>query len=323
MAKRDFQEVVSALRRDVKQQARQRALIAPWHRIEEASALYVDGLVFSLWIRAVCSVCPRVPSSIQTMLESKCAGFLDEAHEVWQEGHVAVWRRLKEWIECQRFADAKQEGWFEAVLYYAYLDLRTEQTWLHWDSTMELWQNQPPARVPTFETWQREIVTHAAALDRTDLKGVALQQETQVERKVLAAAADALIEARARALWIACCCKPGRVLPNCVTEELAQSIPSLAGAPLAWSRSLFIQVVRRAAAPWIVRGRSGRWSTALWYDVVNHPRYHRIVHYFHKCEDERLASGSQHSTSTFADWLRAADGFCLLTSGPSAGSGHC
>jgi hypothetical protein len=323
MAKRDFQEVISTLRHDATQQARQRALIVPWRRIEEASALYVDWLSFALWIRAACSVFTRVPSSVQTMLDSKCAGFLDETREVWQEGDVAVWRRLKEWIECHRFADAKREGCLEAILYYACLDLRAEQTWLHWDSTMESWKDQPPARLPAFETWQQEIALHAATLNRTDLKGLALRQEPHVERPVLAAAAHALIEARARALWITCCCEPGSMLPNCVTEELSQSIPSLARAQVSWSRSLFIQVVRRASAPWINRARGGRWSTALWYDVVNHPRYHRIVHYFHKCEDERLTSGSQHSTSTFADWLRAADGFFLLGSGPSARSGHC
>ena len=42
----------------------------------------------------------------------------------------------EEWSHrSHRFARARAEGWFDALMYYAYKDLRTEQAWTTWERT--------------------------------------------------------------------------------------------------------------------------------------------------------------------------------------------
>jgi len=323
MAKRDLEEAISGLRHDANQQARRQALFVSWRRIEESAASYVEWLGFSLWIRAARLTGASMPLVVRAELESRCAGFVEAAERAWRDGDLAVWRMLNDWIESHQFADAKSQGWFDAVVYYAYTDIRCMRVWLNWDYTVDAWQVRAPAQVPSFEDWVRQDPP-PVHLNQTDAKSVALLQQTRVQPDVLAAAVSSLIEARARGLWIASTCEPERVIPKSVLEDLELALPETFNAKdrLVCDRLLFLRVIRRASASSWAQAREGKWPAALRYSVISHPRYHRIIHYFQKCEDERSSSGIQRSASTFAGWLHAADQYQVhrVISTPSAGS---
>lgn len=311
MAKRDLQEVVSTLRHDARQRALQVALRAPWPAIQDAAACYIDWLAIALWVRAISAVRVDIPRGVEATLEEVCPDFYRVTAAAWNEGDATVWRSMMDWVESHQFGAAKSEGWFEAVLFYAHSDPRTEQTWRHWDQTTESWQNSAPTRLPELADWQRQIAAEIREYQTLDRKRVNIPENVDVHP--VEAAAAGIIEARARGLWAAFYCETDLPVPDAVAEEIRTLFPdgSLASDFDRWNRSLFFRVVRYAEAPWRMRARRENWLAALRHRVIFHPRYHRVVHFYRHCVEERAANGVRPDISRFADWLEAADRYHL------------
>jgi hypothetical protein len=315
MAKRDTANLVLNVRRDRQQEALQGALLVPWRQLADGAAAFAEWHLIILWVRVITETAEQLPQIVRSALLSRCPGFL-ESQSLEQKDSLPVWKSLEEWVTAHCFARASAEGWFDALMYYAYKDLRTEQAWTTWERTKADWRQTAPVRWPTLEQWTSEVLaTRSLACPGTE-KARAVHALGAVEASLLNKAVTELLESRAFALWVDAVSKPGKPLHEAVTNELRDRCPGLlavSGPGPLWIRSLFSGLIRFCESNWRGAARSEGWYAALRYELVHHPRYQRLIHYNHRCHDEWSQAGPKYYPS-FSEWLTAADGYCVVQS---------
>src|SRR5260370_21920535 len=311
MVKRDSTNLVLNVRRDSKQRALQEALLVPWPLLAEGAAAFAEWHMFILWVRVITETAEQLPEIVRSALQSRCPGFL-ECHSRERKEYLPLWRSVEDWVSAHCFAKAKAEGWFDALMYYAYKDLRTEQAWTSWERTKADWRHAPPPRWPTSDEWTAEVLSTRSLAHSGTEKARAVEALGRVEAGRLGNAAADLIESRALAAWVDCVSKPGQPLKESVLAELRARCP---GLPLAscsdavWAPPLFSRLVRLGESTWRGTARAEGWYAALRYRVVHHPRYRRLIHYKQRCHDEWSQARPDFDPS-FAEWLSAADAYC-------------
>ena len=143
MAKRDSGNLVLNVRRDSKQRALSEALLVPWPQLAEGAAAFAEWHMIILWVRIITETAEQLPQIVRSVLQSRCPGFL-EGQGREQKDDLPIWKSLEEWVTARCFARARAEGWFDALMYYAYVDLRTEQAWTTWERTTADWRQAAP-----------------------------------------------------------------------------------------------------------------------------------------------------------------------------------
>ena len=119
--KRHLAKTSSALQRAARERADNEARRVPWQRLLEARNRYLDWQEFYLWARSILEIEDRLPVWLREALDDRCPGFL-EKQERGAKGRARarpLQLCLEDWIEEQSFGFAKQEGWFNAIAYYA------------------------------------------------------------------------------------------------------------------------------------------------------------------------------------------------------------
>ena len=311
MAKTEFANLVLNVRLDSKQRALQEAVLVPWRQLQESAAAYAEWHIFVLWVRVIAETADQVPGIVRSVLQSRCPGFLEgQARE--QKDNLPIWKSLEEWVADHRFTKARTEGWFDALMYYAYKDLRTEQAWTTWERTKADWRQSPPSKWPTVEQWTAEVLaTRSLRIPRTE-QARAVQALGNVEAARLNSAVADSLNSRAVALWVDSVSKPGHSLDETVSTELRGRFPGLlpaSGVGPVWAPSLFFRLFRLGESTWRSAARSEGWYAALSYAVVHHPRYQRLIHYHQRWHDEWSPTRLNFHLS-FADWLATADAYC-------------
>lgn len=310
MAKANFAKLVSNVRRDCKQQALQQALLVPWSLLAESAAAFAEWHIFVLWVRGMAETADHLPDIVRSGLQSRCPGFLDDQRRERRD-NFPLWSSLEEWITAHYFAKAKAEGWLDALMYYAYKDLRTEQAWTSWERTKADWRHTPPLKWPTLEEWTGEVLATRRLAHSGTEKARAVEALGRVEPGRLRTAVNELIESRALALWVDSVSKPAEPLKASVFAELqrrCRGFPSVS-SDVIWAPPLFSRLLRLGESTWRARARAERWYAALRYHVVHHPRYQRLVQYNQRCHDE-WSQALPNSYPSFVDWLSAADAYC-------------
>jgi hypothetical protein len=316
MATRDFKRRGVQLRLDARQKALQQALLVPWLQLEETASAYVESHIFVLWVRAIAEVTEDLPENVVSALESRCPGFLGEdllQRKQYPRQQRFLWHSLEEWIAARTFAESKTHGWFDAVMYYAYKDLRTEKAWALWERTKGEWSRRSPSVWPTLEEWTSSVMaTDSLTQPGTD-KARAVEALQKVQAGRLRGAVAELLDWRAFALWIDSVSQPNRLLEDPALSEIRTRCPSLLsgseGAP-RWRESMFFRLVRLGEAAWRRAAQGEKWYSALHYHVTHHPRYHRLINYNQRCHDE-WGRARPISYPSFPEWLRAADEYFL------------
>jgi hypothetical protein len=310
MAKRDSANLVLNVRRDSKQKALQEALVVPWHRLSEGASTFVEWHMIILWVRVISETAEQLPQIVRSELQSRCPGFLEEQRQ--EKDNLPVWKSLEGWVTAHRFAAARAEGWFDAMMYYAYRDLRTEQAWTTWERTKADWRHAAPARWPTLEHWTSEILSTRSLANPGTEKARAVEALGTLEHPRLNRAVTAVLESRAFALWVDAVSEPGQPLQEAILTELRGRCIDLPPSPELgprWTRSLFASIVRLGESRWRGIARSEGWYPALRYEVANHPRYQRLIHYNQRCHDE-WSQTRPRSCLSFSEWLESADAYC-------------
>jgi hypothetical protein len=117
-------------------------------RLAEAVSCYIDCEAFAYWLRPVFEAQSPPPEQVARELEFRCSGFL-KAHTDTQD-----WQQLMGWIADHGFADAKREGWFDAILRRAHNHPRAIRTMEYADHCDEIWGLRLPDPCPSFEEWR-------------------------------------------------------------------------------------------------------------------------------------------------------------------------
>ena len=311
MAKADSANLVLNARRDSKQKALQDALLVPWFQLAESAAAFAEWHIFVLWVRGIAESADQLPDIVRSTLQLRCPGFV-EAQSRQPSPNSPLWSSLEEWITTQHFAKAKAEGWFDALMYYAYKDLRTEQAWTTWERLKADWRHAAPSIWPTLEQWKSDVLATRSLAQPGTEKARAVQALGKVDEARLNNAVTDLLETRALALWVDSVSRPEQPLDQAVTTELRFRCPGslpASGVGPPWVRSLFSRILRLGDSTWRGTAKSEGWYAALRYAVVHHPRYQRLIHYNQRCHDEWSQAGPTIYPG-FADWLSAADAYC-------------
>jgi hypothetical protein len=252
----------------------------------------------------------HAPDAVRSELQARCPGLLEGSDSA---KHQPIWKILEEWIASKHFAHAQAGGWFDAIMYYAYKDVRIEQAWSLWERSKVDWSRTQPPQWPTFDQWKSQILgTYMLAQGIAEKARVVAAMEN-VDRERLESVVADVVERRAVVLWADCVSKPDQPLDPSVVAEMENHCPKTNTAlPVAslWRGPTLARLIRHVESEWREVARQERWYPALRYHVANHPRYQRLLNYRHRCHDEWLRV-RPISLPSFPAWLAEADAYCV------------
>jgi hypothetical protein len=125
--------------------------------LDETITRFLEWRAVSYWLRLCVEATGSVSDSLAAILQERCPGFLEYA-AAYAEQHPSerefLWLRFSEWTDEKLFQTAIAEGWRHALGYYAMRDPRMDQLRAHWKRSRRAWKLQPPAVLPSFESWR-------------------------------------------------------------------------------------------------------------------------------------------------------------------------
>ena len=125
--------------------------------LDEAITKFLEWRAFSYWLRLCVETDGTVSGSLAATLQKRCPGFLEYA-TAYARQHPSekefLWLRFLEWTDEELFQTSIAEGWRHALGYYATRDPRMDQLRAYWKSCRQTWKVQPPASLPSFESWR-------------------------------------------------------------------------------------------------------------------------------------------------------------------------
>ena len=296
--------------RRVRELARRRAtrqlLRTAWERFFQAQQEYLDWEAFSLWVRAIVQAEGRVPSSICRILEERCPGFLEyekQCRKAHPEQASPLPLLLLEWIHDRVFAHAKQEGWLDALTFFAIRDPYSQCMWSYWEHCEDEWKLKRPSHYPTFEEWR------SAAENWKACGPVGREQLTDAVRRY--------VDWQAFAYWVRLPLEAGIELPARVAMELQERHPGLivyieagVGSGPGGGRRSWRRLLKWGEEHLFCEPRNQGWFDFLVRQADVHPRSVRTLRYWKDWNGE-WARNPGISYPSLEEWLRAADNYIL------------
>lgn len=311
---------LTQLQRLAHERADDQAHRIPWSRLLHARNEYIDWQEFYLWVRSILEVEERIPDWLVDILDERCPGLLEreKAPTAKSANEKPLALRLEDWIDEHIFGFAKNEGWFNAITYYAVRDPRYQRAEVCWSGCVEKWKKNKPFGYPTFEEWKGM----ASQCDDT-ARLVTRERRARAASKLaapgrLADAVSQYIDWEAFAYWARPALECSSPLPAEVARELKSRCPGFAGsigstrgheseATLEdWHR-----LMRWIADHFFQNATAEGWFDAVLIQARSHPRAIRTMDYADHC-DEVWGARPPTPYPSFEDWRRDADAYVEL-----------
>ena len=302
------------LQRAARERADDEARRIPWQRLLDARNQYIDWQEFSLWVRSILEVENRVPDWLITIFNDRVPGFLESEKQLTPKSKgrpLPV--RLEDWIDDHVFGFAKQEGWFNAIAFYAIREPHYLRAEVCWAECVERWKKAKPIQFPSFDEWKD---TAAHCDDTAHLLPEARKARTSAKLVApdrLAEAVSQWIDWEAFAYWARAALESRSGLPTEVAHELGRRCPAFLEANSSvWEQgSLGRSQDWRSLMSWIADHYFQDAKTEGWFDAIlvrarSHPRAIRTMEYADHC-DELWTSELPDPYPSFEDWRRDAD----------------
>jgi hypothetical protein len=119
-------------------------------------------------------------------------------------------------------------------------------------------------------------------------------------------AVDAMLDVRGLALWAGAFSEEAVPLPAIVID--GDGLPERCREHVR-ARNFF-GLARCLDAPFRTTARREGWLPALRYQMIHHPRYHRLIHYGIHCRTE-TARLRPRPVPTYSEWSRGCDRYCV------------
>jgi len=299
---------VARVQRLARERADAQARRVPWQRLLETRNEYIDWQEFYLWVRSVLEVENRIPEWIGEILNQRCPEFLENENAVTPK--VAKNRplplRLEDWIDDHIFGVARQEGWFNAITYYAIREPRYQRAEVCWSECVKNWKKARPLRFPSFEEWKLmaercDPIAHLVPELRKRMGGI-----RNLDPVRFADAISRYIDWEALAYWARPALERGSEVPQTVLEELQERCPEFLETephPRDWQR--FMTWI---SEHYFCDAKKEGWLGALLMRAGDHPRAIRTREYAHQC-DEAWGSRLPDPYPSFQEWRGNADSF--------------
>lgn len=273
---------------------REQSLKVPWRDLSEASDQMILWLSYALWVRAVLTAEPALPTWLRDCIEQKCPGFLDSRAE--GSDLNKLWLDLSTWAHQHHFSAARDGGWLEAVHFYSGRDPRAEHAWNHWTRSESEWATRTPETYPSFDTWHHEALNYSHDVEYLD-----------------AARVSDYIEWEAFAFWARLMAESAAQIPTHLLSILEQRCPGFVDQHLAkitgqaeLSTALWRQLLAWIEDHHFAEGEVHDRLEVLRAAARTHLRGERIAAYWAHCSGDAALS---KSCPGFEQWLRDADAF--------------
>jgi len=308
------------LQRLARERADDEARRIPWQRLLEARNQYIDWQEFYLWTRSILEVENRIPDWLVTIFNERVPGLLQSEKQLTPKAAKGrpLPLRLEDWIDDHVFGFAKQEGWFNAITFYAIREPRYQRAEVCWSECVERWKKAKPIQYPSFDEW-KDAAAHCddtahllpdVRKARTSAKMVAPDR--------LAEAVSRWIDWEAFAYWARAALESMSGIPEEVPREIGIRCPGF----LASNSDTRVHDLARTAhdwhslMSWIAEHYFQDAKTEGWFDAIliqarSHPRAIRTMEYADRC-DELWSSATPDPYPSFADWRRDADSYVDL-----------
>jgi len=303
------------LQRLARQRADDQARRIPWQRLLETRGQNIDWQEFYLWVRSILEVEPGIPDWLVETLNSRCPGFLESDRAPTPKAvktrppHL----RLEDWIDEHNFGSAKEEGWFNAITYYAIRDPRYQQAEVCWSECVEKWKKVKPDRYPTFEEWKEMAAQCDPTARLTPRERAAQACLKLVDPNHLGEAVSRYIDWEALTYWARPALDRGRPLPTEVTQELNRRCPGFLsdskqrqdskGRSERWQ-----QLMHWIADHFFLKAKNEGWLDAVLLEARMHPRSIRTMEFSDHCR--HLWGHTLPSPyPAFDQWHRDADAY--------------
>ena len=311
-------------RREADRQARR----IPWQRLLESRQQYVGWNAFSLWAGAIAEAEGSVPPWLGKILDERCTGIFgtDPATEIKHQ-YPPLNRQISKWAESNVLAQAKIEGWLQAVTFYAVRDPDFVRDCAYWQHCVRKWRRERPSAYPSFEDWQRASEQCADevldAFEMTEDRRQIIKASRSAGPERLAIVVAHYMEWEAFTYWLRSLLESDTKLPGAVMKELQCRCPGFPEcdellrntlspedytkrwkALLEWGENQFFGDIQKEG-----------WFDALVSEARAHPRGVRTVDYWVFYWDERWSSNPHEVYPTFEEWRHAADNFVVEAGG--------
>ena len=262
----------------------------------------------------------EIPNWLVEILNTSCPGFLENEKRLMSKGakNRPLPLRLEDWIDNHVFAFARQEGWFNAITYYAMRDPRYQRSEVCWSECVEKWKKTRPLRYPSFEEWK----CMAAVCDETARLAASERQARSSSKLVnpdrLREAVSRYLDWEALAYWAQPALERCPQLPAEVVCELERRCLGFLELNGGGERSQILsfykawqRLIRWIADHFFQDAKTEGWFDAILVQVRSHPRAIRTMEYADHC-DEVWSSAMPEPYPSFEDWRREADSFVDL-----------
>ena len=308
---------IARVQRLARERAEAQARPVPWQQLLQSRNQYIDWQEFYLWVRSVLGSENRIPEWLIEILDERCPGFVEKEREMTPKAakNRPLALRLEDWIEDHVFGFAKQEGWFNAITYYAIRDPRYQRAEVCWSQCVERWKKAKPLRYPSFEEWK----DMAAGCDETahlvpEVRGV-MEPTKRVAPDRLAEAVSRYIDWEALGYWARPVLERESELPEDVAREFEQRCPGfleVRSGARDWQRFMW----------WVADHFFDDAKREKWFDAVRmlahrHPRAIRTLEYADHC-DEVWGSRLPDPYPSFEQWRNDADSYVAPPSASSS-----
>ncbi len=336
---RKTRDAMEEFARSARDKADKEARRIPWQLLLSTQSLYIDWTEFRCWVCCLSESAGHIPEVARGELQARCPGFL-EAEADYQNGKIGgertFYMRLYAWIQDHFFATQEQEGWLDAVTWYASRDPRYLRAHSHLSECKERWALAQPISYPSFEQWREDALR--SPVERTLRRKLQARWAAfnRVGSKCLEESLASYLEWEAFAYW---CLLPldhagevlgasdsppsleqfSSVLPPIVSAELKRRCPGFLeyeaqfcrkGAPIY--PGPWVRLMEWIKANFFATEKSKNWLDAVLIAAEHHPRGRRAVDYW-MAWDEKWNRDDLAQYPSFEEWRAAADSFVDLS----------
>ena len=281
---------------------------SPGSASSRLATTYVGWQEFYLWVRSVLEAENRIPEWIADNLNQRCPAFLENEKRLTMKAakNRPLPLRMEDWIDDRIFGFARQEGWFNAITYYAIREPRYQRAEVCWSECVKNWKKARPLRYPSFEEWKLmaercDPTAHLVPELRKRMAGI-----QRVDPVRFTEATSRFIDWEALAYWARPALERGSELPKAVLKELRERCPEFLETDLhRWDWQCFMTWVSNH---YFGDARKEGWLDALLMRAGDHPRSIRTREYAAHY-GKAWSSWLPDPYPSFQEWRDHADSF--------------
>jgi hypothetical protein len=289
--------------------------------LQEARENYVAWEAFTLWVRAIESAEGDSPEWLAAAVEKRCPGFSNFADKYKQEHPDSLpflWYHLERWINEHIFGKAWQEGWVNAVGYYAARDLASLRNHAYWEYCEREWKRSKRDPYPSFLEWLKAAV-HCSdlALDECEMpeeKRRLIKLGRLVSPRTLHRTVERYVDWEVFAFWTRTALEAGSPLPASVEREVKRRCPGFLESdaiarvanPTEEPHCRFNRLMKWIEDHEFADAQKRGWLDVLRYQACLHARHARVIEYWHHWEAGWTKNRCKRYPS-FREWQRSAD----------------